>query len=639
MTRISIFQVALFALVASTAEALEVPANTLTDAERRSGWKLLFDGKSFEGWRNFRQEEVSDGWQIQDGAIVRVGRAGDIMTREKFEHFELQLEYRISKGGNSGLMFHVTEEENTPWKTGPEVQIQDNVDGHDPQKAGWLYQLYEPRKPNWARRPGDQAKHDDGTRPAGEWNHLYLRIGSPQEGNVSEVCVNGISYFKFKKGSADWDRRVAKSKFAKFPKFGKADEGYICLQDHGNEVAFRNIKIRVLGEDAGPKNPIDGKLKVQTVNAFPQLKWEGWEGVTDEGKPDPLRPMVLTHARDDSGNVFVATQDGMIHVFPNKPDAKQTRMFLDLRPQVKHFRNPGANEEGLLGLAFHPEYKSNGRFYVYYTSKAERLTSVVSEFRVSDDPMKADAGSERVVMKIKQPFMNHNGGSIEFGPDGFLYIGLGDGGSRNDPYANGQDLSTFMGKILRIDVDTRDGEKGYGVPQDNPFVNREGALPEIYSYGWRNVWRLGFDIENGWLWVADVGQDLWEEVNIVRKGGNYGWSVREASRPFGQVAPSAPEAPIDPIWEYDHQIGKSITGGYVYRGRRVPALDGLYLYADYVSGRIWALRTDEEGRKATENLSVVDGGMPVLAFGQDENGEVYYFVESLNGASLFRFEK
>ncbi len=618
----------------------ETPANALSDAEARSGWKMLFDGKSFDGWRNFKKNEVSDGWKIQDGAITRVGRAGDIMTNEKFKYFELQLEYKISKGGNSGLMFHVTEEANTPWQTGPEVQIQDNVDGHDPQKAGWLYQLYQPVVPRWARTKGSTKKHDDGTRPAGEWNHMYLRIGSPKEGKVSEVCVNGISYYKFRMGTKDWDNRVAKSKFAKFEGFGKAGEGHICLQDHGNEVAFRNVKIRILGDDAGPKNPVDGTLAMKGVNAFPNLEWEGWEGTTEEGKPDPLRPMVLTHAGDGSGNLFVASQHGMIHVFKNDSKVSEAKLFLNIREGVKHFRRPGANEEGLLGLAFHPDYKSNGKFYVYYTSQEDKLTSKVSEFKVSaDDPMKADPESERVVMSIKQPFTNHNGGSMEFGSDGYLYIGLGDGGSRNDPYANGQNLGTMMGKILRIDVNKTDGEKGYGIPADNPFIDRDGALPEIYSYGWRNPWRIHFDSKTGHLWAADVGQDLWEEVNIVEKGGNYGWSVKEASRLFGQKAPFNKEEPIEPVWEYDHQIGKSITGGMVYNGDTVPELKGMYLYADYVTGRIWALDYDVNSRKVKKNVSLIDGGMPVLAFGEDENGELYYFIESRSGQSIFRFEK
>ncbi len=202
--------------------------NTLTPEEKAAGWRLLFDGKTTDGWRNYRKDSISPNWKVVDGALTRVGGAGDIITKDQFEAFELVLEYKISKGGNSGVMFHVTEEENTPWMTGPEIQIQDNKDGHDPQKAGWLYQLYKPEI--------------DATNPAGEWNQLRIII-SPAK---SEVYMNGKKYYEFVKGSDDWNQRVAKSKFASMPKFGKPTKGHIALQDHGNEVAFRNIKIREL---------------------------------------------------------------------------------------------------------------------------------------------------------------------------------------------------------------------------------------------------------------------------------------------------------------------------------------------------------------------------------------------------------
>ena len=213
-------------LLSSTAHA-EVPPNELTVAEQKAGWRLLFDGKSTKNWRNFKADKVSDGWQIKNGELVRAGNgAGDIMTDEQFGEFELSLEYKISKGGNSGLMFHVTEEESTPWRTGPEIQIQDNVDGHDPQKAGWLYQLYKPSKPGWVKSVESQAgikapDVEDATRPAGEWNQIYLKISKRQ----CQVVLNGVRYYNFVKGNADWDKRVAKSKFSKFPKFGKAEKG------------------------------------------------------------------------------------------------------------------------------------------------------------------------------------------------------------------------------------------------------------------------------------------------------------------------------------------------------------------------------------------------------------------------------
>ncbi|MCA9135449.1 MAG: PQQ-dependent sugar dehydrogenase, partial [Planctomycetales bacterium] len=298
--------------------------------------------------------------------------------------------------------------------------------------------------------------------------------------------------------------------------------------------------------------------------------------------------------------------------------------------------------QGLLGLAIHPKFKSNGKFYVYY-SDAGNTKSVVSQFSVSkDDPNKADPESEVVLMEIEQPYQNHNGGSIEFGPDGYLYIGLGDGGDRNDPQANGQNLSTLLGSILRIDVDHPADGKNYGIPADNPFVKTAGARPEIYAFGVRNPWRLSFDSKTGDFWMGDVGQELWEEVNVVTKGGNYGWSTREGTNSFGNLPPVAGVSePIDPVWQYDHRIGRSITGGRVYRGTRMPELAGKYLYADYVTRTVWALSFDPETKRATANEQVFSNGGPdpVLAFGEDENGEVYYFVENTRGQCIYRFKK
>lgn len=628
-----------FGLLSAVADTCQADSpNQLTESERRGGWRLLFDGKSTNQFRNYQQPKISDGWRIKDGALVRAARgAGDIISKEKFGEFELTLEYRISKGGNSGLMFHVTEEAKRPWQTGPEVQIQDNQDGHDPQKSGWLYQLYKPVKPKWAIRFEQQVGLTspavvDATRPAGEWNHLYLRVTKGQ----SEVALNGVSYYYFRKGSKDWNERVAKSKFSKFPLFGKADVGHICLQDHGNEVAFRSIKVRELGEGGAAPNPVDGRLALKSVVAFPKVKWADWDSGEETGKPVPLRPMTLTYASRNDPRVFVAMQGGGIHVLPHDDNATASKMFLDLRDKVAAWKSE--NEEGLLGLAFHPDYKKTGEFFVYYSSKDEPHVSYVSRFRVSkDDPDRADP-KEEVVIRIPQPFANHNGGSIAFGPDGYLYIGLGDGGGRNDPLGHGQNLGSWMGSILRIDVDRKADGNNYAVPGDNPFLGRAGAKPEIYAYGFRNIWRLAFDRENGALWAADVGQDLWEEINLVQAGGNYGWSIREAGFGFGNAEPATADKPIDPVWEYDHRVGKSITGGYVYRGERLPELRGKYLYADYVSGHIWALSLDGAGRAAA-NEAVRVGGLPVLAFGEDQRGEVYYFVAAPNGQCIYRFER
>ena len=637
LTRL-LFALVVVAFVAPVVQA-DVPLNQLTISEAKSGWQMLFDGKTTKGWRNYKQDKVSDGWAIEDGTIVwkRKG-AGDVISAEQFEHFELQLDYRISKGGNSGLIFHATEELDKAWQTGPEVQIQDNVAGHDAQKAGWLYQLHQPEKPAWAKKFEAQVGYkgpevDDSTRPAGEWNHLYLRV-VPGQG---EVCLNGVSYYKFAKGSPDWDERVAKSKFSKFAQFGKPTKGHICLQDHGNDVAFRNIKVRVLDEKGNTPNPVDGTVKVKAVEAFPNITWEGYEPIDDKGRPQMIRPIEMLHAADGSGRVFVANQCGMIHVLQNDPKTTRAKLFLDIRKKVHQWRID--DEEGLLGIAFHPNYKKNGHFFLYYSNEGQARGAVVVRYTVSkNDPDKADPDSEVVLMNIQQPFSNHNGGPMTFGHDGYLYIAMGDGGGRNDPERLAQKLDTFMGGLLRIDVDHQDSGKNYAIPKDNPFLTNPQAKPELYAYGLRNVWRISTDPKTGRIWMGDVGQDLWEEIDIVEKGANYGWSVREGSHLFGN-APEPEGKLVDPVWEYDHRIGKSITGGRVYRGSAVPELDGMYLYADYISGKVWALEYDEKSAQVTRNLAVPWNGLPVVAFGQDEAGEVFLTTPTASGRGIYRLVK
>ncbi|MEK6249435.1 MAG: PQQ-dependent sugar dehydrogenase, partial [Planctomycetales bacterium] len=478
----------------------------------------------------------------------------------------------------------------------------------------------------------------DATRPVGHWNHLYLRV-APQQ---SEVAMNGVKYFYFRKGTDDWNKRVAASKFAKFENFGKADSGHICLQDHGDAVSFRNIKIRELPEDGSVPDPVDGKLAVRRVNPFPKLKWEGFECVDQEGRVQSIRPVVLTHGGDGSGQIYVASQAGMIHRLPDKNGENEAKLLLDLRGKVTSWRK--SNEEGLLGLAFHPQFKKNRELFVYYTISGNTpfdpdRSSVVSRFRMADDGASIDPASEEVLLKVPQPFLNNNGGSIEFGPDGFLYIGLGDGGGFNDPAGNGQNLKTLLGSILRIDVDRRTDDRPFAIPKDNPFVGRSDARDEIFAYGFRNVWKLGFDRLTGRLWVADVGQDLWEEIDIVERGGNYGWSVREGMHPFGSSTARPVDKPIDPVWEYDHRVGRSITGGVVYRGKEAPVLEGYYVYADYVSGKVWALKYDDQAGTVIENMSLFSSGAPVLAFGEDEAGALYYLTESPGARSIYRFEE
>ena len=237
------------------------------------------------------------------------------------------------------------------------------------------------------------------------------------------------------------------------------------------------------------------------------------------------RPIVVTHAGDGSNRIFVASQLGSVHVFDKNSEVEEADVFFDHEEQVTY--KDKENEEGLLGFAMHPNYKENGEFFLFYTTSDAEHTGRESISVSKDDPNKADSTYEEELIRIPQPFWNHNGGTLAFGPDGYLYIALGDGGKGGDPLKNGQNLSTLNGSILRIDVDNKDEGKNYAIPKSNPFIKTKDAKPEIYAYGFRNVWRLSFDRVTGTFYAADVGQKLWEEINIVKRGGNYGWNLRE----------------------------------------------------------------------------------------------------------------
>ena len=366
-----------------------------------------------------------------------------------------------------------------------------------------------------------------------------------------------------------------------------------------------------------------------------------------QGSPDPLpplrivkafenltfeRPVAFAHAGDGSNRLFVCDQPGRVWVFRDSPAVEKADVFLDIRSRTKtkHF------EEGLLGLAFHPKYTDNGEFFVYYSipglkeqpSSGPKTVSysVVSRFKVSgDNPNRADPALEEEILRIGQPFGNHNGGSIEFGPDGMLYVGLGDGGKRDDPYGHGQNLETLLGSILRIDIDRQSDGKKYAIPSDNPYADRSAhphARPEIFAYGIRNAWRLTFDRLSGTGWFADVGQDKWEEINILTNGANYGWKRREGRHDWKPEARITGEELVDPILEYPRDEGKSITGGYVYRGSELPELYGAYLYGDFVTFNLWALRYD--GEKVTSNHLIARSNLPLTAYGESEAGEIYF---------------
>ncbi|WP_197440280.1 PQQ-dependent sugar dehydrogenase [Polystyrenella longa] len=347
-------------------------------------------------------------------------------------------------------------------------------------------------------------------------------------------------------------------------------------------------------------------VPLEKVRVFPNLQF--------------TRPIELTYPDDGTNRLFVAEQQGQILLFDNKNETAETTLFLDIKDVVLR----KGNEEGLLGLAFHPKYKENGHLFVYYSTAGEKKDSrksVISRFTVSaDNANKVNRDTELKLLEIEQPFSNHNGGSLKFGPDGYLYIGLGDGGKANDPFVNAQNLETLLGSILRIDVDHQDEGLMYAIPADNPFVERENARGEIWAYGVRNIWRLAFDRESGQLYAGDVGQNRFEEVDLIVKGGNYGWNLREATHNFEPQSPETKRDLIDPLAEYFRGEGQSVTGGIVYRGSQLKEFEGAYFYGDYLSGNVWMLRHD--GQITTENKRVANTGLSIAAFGEDQQGEM-----------------
>ncbi|MEJ5351773.1 MAG: PQQ-dependent sugar dehydrogenase [Melioribacteraceae bacterium] len=356
--------------------------------------------------------------------------------------------------------------------------------------------------------------------------------------------------------------------------------------------------ILILGCNSSP-----AQLKI--LPAFPNITIE--------------QPVDIQNANDGTNRLFIVSQPGKIYVIENDSNVTSAKVFLDISEKVLF-----GGEQGLLGLAFHPDYKNNGYFFVDYTTSNPRRT-IISRFSVSkDNPNRADKNSELILLEVEQPYSNHNGGQLTFGPDSFLYISFGDGGSAGDPQNYAQNLKSHLGKILRIDVNKVENNKNYSIPNDNPFKgNTNGLKEEIYAWGLRNVWRFSFDKLTGKLWAADVGQNLWEEIDIIEKGKNYGWRIMEGFHCYNPSRNCDTTNLTMPIWEYGHNQdgGYSITGGFVYRGNNAEEIYGKYVYGDFVTGNIWALEYD--GKNSTNKL-LFKTNHSISTFGVDEKDELYF---------------
>jgi glucose/arabinose dehydrogenase len=358
--------------------------------------------------------------------------------------------------------------------------------------------------------------------------------------------------------------------------------------------------------------------QTQTYNlaeAFPRLTFD--------------MPVELTSPEDGTDRIFVVEQKGVIQAFQNSAGAQTSTVFLDIEKQVH-----SGGEAGLLGMAFHPEYKTNGYFYLNYT-RGDPLETIISRFKVSSsNPNIADPKSETVLLRFGQPWDNHNGGKVAFGNDGFLYIGTGDGGSAGDPGNRAQDRKELLGKILRIDVNKSFATMNYGIPDDNPYKgNKEGYREEVYACGMRNPWRFSFDRVTGQLWAGDVGQNEFEEIDVIENGGNYGWHIMEANKCYRSITCNKDKLK-SPIFHYRQGIdtGSSITGGYICRDKNLPGLTGKYIYGDFVTGNIWALTHLNNEVVKNELIAKISGGLP--SFGEDNQKNLY--VISYNPGKIFR---
>ncbi|MCP4757973.1 MAG: PQQ-dependent sugar dehydrogenase [Planctomycetes bacterium] len=330
-------------------------------------------------------------------------------------------------------------------------------------------------------------------------------------------------------------------------------------------------------------------------------------------------PIQVLTIPGDKDSILVVERSGRILRAPLNHGTDE--LLLDLRGVVST-RN---SEEGLLSVALHPRWKETGVCYVYKSLSKPRRT-VLSRFTRPKESTVIDPESEEVLLTINQPYGNHNGGTVLFGPDHMLYLSVGDGGSANDPHGNGQDKSNLLGTIVRLDVSGATKDTPYLIPKDNPFLDQKDVRPEIWAFGLRNVWRMSFDPKTGELWAGDVGQNAWEEIDIIRRGGNYGWNLREGRHLF-QSLEDEPKDLVDPVIEYGRGEGGSVTGGSVYRGSEYPSLDGVYIYGDYMSGRLWGACRDSTGAFHTKEITGSKRLFP-SSFGTGPNGEILACVFS-----------
>lgn len=363
------------------------------------------------------------------------------------------------------------------------------------------------------------------------------------------------------------------------------------------------------------QNPI-----IQLLDAYPNLTFN--------------KPVHLTFSPDGTNRIFIVEQNGIIKVFPNDSNAtnSQVNIFLNISNKI----SSSVGEEGLLGLAFHPNYSNNGYFYVNYTAP-NPLRTIISRYKVlSGNPNKADSLSETVILTFEQPYTNHNGGTLMFGLDGYLYIATGDGGSGGDPFNNAQNTQTLLGKILSIDINDSTQTTKYVIPPSNPFYNNPSAgRGEIFAYGLRNPWKFSQDSFTGLIYAGDVGQSAFEEIDIIESGKNYGWRVLEGFSCYNPPTGCDTTGKTMPIKVYSHLQGDcSITGGYVYRGTRRPELQGAYIYGDYCTGRIWMLRY-QNGTITSDSL-LIDSPYLISSFGVDQNNEFYVLHHSSNG-KIYKF--